>query len=420
MKIIRRSNRKIAVIRNGAVALVAIFQTLTVFAGVKISVADGNWNNPSNWNPAGVPLLEDTLILNHHLTASDDIEFGASWFIVNTGASLSADSSVAVHGSVRLNGQLDALNYADGDGDSTLIYGELNASVIATGNPVTINHGLMHAITWASSDLFYNYETIEAVVFASGSTFYNYNLIQTDSCITDEFYNHGTLESLFMVTGARFDNQGLLNGAKFLIDGSSEPFTNFAGAAMVASDTCYFTGTVVNQENATMVLNTLLASDDLTNDGDISLTNWMHSNGTTGGTTGKFCISDCFINLASIDGTVDICDATPGNLICDMDFGTIAPSVTFCAAEPCGNNLGVEVTETALSIWPNPTSGDITISNLESGSVYQLFDPSGKIWANGISTDLPVQLDLELLSPGIYFVRVQHNQTFSVSKVVKN
>jgi hypothetical protein len=56
-----------------------LFGALNSFAAIKETISNGSWFNPSIWSPAGVPLLEDTVIVNHTITVTGNyVDFGAS------------------------------------------------------------------------------------------------------------------------------------------------------------------------------------------------------------------------------------------------------------------------------------------------------------------------------------------------------
>ncbi|MCU0432717.1 MAG: T9SS type A sorting domain-containing protein [Bacteroidia bacterium] len=59
------------------------------FALTRTSIANGNWNNPSIWSPAGVPLpTDDIIIINSQVSFNQNITHGTQEFRVNQGASL--------------------------------------------------------------------------------------------------------------------------------------------------------------------------------------------------------------------------------------------------------------------------------------------------------------------------------------------
>src|SRR5688500_7519467 len=109
---IRTKSKKIAM----TLGFLSFF--FTSMASVKTTVADGNWFDSLSWSPVGIPLTEDTVLVNHDMTASGNkIEFSANWLIIKNNKSVECDSIFSLHGNIRLHGSLEAKNYVNGDGD---------------------------------------------------------------------------------------------------------------------------------------------------------------------------------------------------------------------------------------------------------------------------------------------------------------
>jgi hypothetical protein len=71
-----------------------------------------------------------------------------------------------------------------------------------------------------------------------------------------------------------------------------------------------------------------------------------------------------------------------------------------------------EMDQTSFTIFPNPTNGEIKISNLAFGSKIEICDLSGKIVKTASTEDSSLNIDLTSLNLGTYFVHVtdQNNQ----------
>lgn len=341
----------------------------TTFATVKTTVADGNWFTASNWSPAGVPMMEDTVIVNHNMNAlGDKVEFGANWLIVSGAGNIVCDSIFALHGNLKLNGTMDINEYVDGDGDSTLIYGTLSGWKTVLSNPVAINYGE----------------------------------ISSDSLVlSEEFHNYGMIETNFMTTGS-----------------GTAPLINHSAASIVVADSAIFSAEVVNEVNAAMVIGSLMTDILITNNGEISCESWSHLNGTANG-TGKYCVQGCFQNFADIEGTLDICDASPG-AFCDWDFGTVASGITFCASSPCSNSLEIDESTFELTIYPNPATSYIMINNVEGGSQWTILDFNGKRIVSGTITADITQLDVSGIPAGVYMLQIQNDDNRTTHRFVKN
>ena len=285
------------------------FLLFSSFATIKITATDGDWFVAGNWIPSGVPVFEDTVIVDHNMTISgSNVDFGANWLIVNAGASIVSDAIFGFHGNLKSYGTIDAQTFAIGDGDSTLMYGLFLGEKIALGNPSNINYGS----------------------------------IETDS----------------LIAGEPFENFGSTTNIMFV---SATDLWNHAGGT-ITSETGTISTLALNDVGGIMDLGELVTNESVTNNGFTSCTNWTHGSGTANG-SGKYCIMMCFINNATISGTLDICDQSPGGF-CDINMGTIAGTVTYCTVGVC--NAGLEVLETVVSIYPNPATDQITLKLDES------------------------------------------------------
>jgi hypothetical protein len=342
--------------------------SMSGYAAVKTTIADGSWFTASNWSPSGVPLLEDTVIINHTITVSGNyVDFGAEWLIVNSGASILCDTTFSLHGNLRLLGHLEAEIFANGDGDSTNIYGTLSGGKFAPGNPYTVNYGSILCDSLILGEDFHNYDLIDVIFITSG-------------------------------------------GALFI---------NHTGGAIAASDSFISATSLTNESGAIMVIGSLTTDTAILNNGDISADSWTHATGIANGTTGKYCIANCFMNFDEISGTIDVCDATPANF-CDINTGTIAGTVTTCAVGSCITNVGIEELEMEATIYPNPTSGLLFISNASAGSLFQLINLNGQIIMSGTLSQDNSTLDLSAFEMGVYFLKIQTSQQVEFLQIIKN
>ena len=82
------------------------------------------------------------------------------------------------------------------------------------------------------------------------------------------------------------------------------------------------------------------------------------------------------------------------------------------------NNLEIS----GLSIYPNPTSGQVFISfNSISESKVELVDISGKVLNSDSSNgSVNVSFDLSELSSGVYFIKIQNMDGVFIQKLMKN
>jgi len=332
--------------------LLLLVSALYSHATIKETISNGSWFNPSIWSPAGVPLMEDTVVINHAITVTGNyVDFGASWLIVNQTGNITGDTTFALHGNLKLYGQVDMSIFAVGDGDSTLIYGTVLGRKYIPGNP------------------------------------HNFNM-------------SGTISSDSLILGDLFENYALTNVQTLIVGGPQ--MINRTGGAINTSIMAVFGGVITNETGAIMNHTSLLTSENIINNGDISCIDWTHSQGTASGNTGKFCISNCFINLSDIQGTLDVCDSSPGGF-CDMNLGTIAGTVSSCVLSPCSTAIGLqeELTNDAF-LYPNPVK-EILYAQATIVEPIKLYRAQGNLlWS--MEGQTAYTIPMSSYASGIYYV----------------
>lgn len=90
-------------------------------------------------------------------------------------------------------------------------------------------------------------------------------------------------------------------------------------------------------------------------------------------------------------------------------YGTVSPGVGIR-----NNN------STSVLLYPNPTTGLVSLSVKEDRSTINVFDISGKEVMNSIANAGMNRLDLSTLNAGTYIVRIISSEGVSSSRVVKN
>lgn len=346
-----------------------LFTISTLFGAVKTTVADGDWFNANNWLPSGVPLMEDTVIINHNITISGQVvDYGAQWMIVNANASLVSDTIFALHGNLKMYGMFDIQNLAVGDGDSTLVYGSVYGVYFSPGNNNNINYGSIYS----------------------------------DSLIAGaDFNNYGLIDCLTLVAGGNY-------------------FINHSLADVIATGMSTFSNSAntYNQVNANMTLGELVTGEDFINDGNVTCTNWTHGSGIVNGNAGNFCVSQCFINSSTINGNIDICDATPSTM-CDFNFGTIAGTVTFCTVGSCVDDATITEISNETNIYPNPAVTEINLKGLTENANFAIVSLTGATLISGVCTESNLKIDVSFFEAGIYFAIVQNAKGKSTYKFIK-
>jgi len=105
---------------------------------------------------------------------------------------------------------------------------------------------------------------------------------------------------------------------------------------------------------------------------------------------------------------------------------TVCPSVSNSftlsqAVSPCTGINALSNGEITLGVYPNPTSGDLTVE-FANGLVktIEVMDLTGRIVLSNATSDDKIKLNLSNLSKGIYYVRVKSDNKVEVKKIVKD
>ena len=117
-------------------------------------------------------------------------------------------------------------------------------------------------------------------------------------------------------------------------------------------------------------------------------------------------------------------------LICYPDTVNIEPIIDLFAEQDSINDTITAVLPStlfskksqvsALSVFPNPTSGEITIANISGLSEITLMDINGKIMKMIDETDMMQQsIDLSFYKPGVYFLRYMEDGEPKAHRILK-
>ena len=122
------------------------------------------------------------------------------------------------------------------------------------------------------------------------------------------------------------------------------------------------------------------------------------------------------------NGTISI-DVLANNTSADRSGIIVVESETLLVVQPVDFKLtGLnEANEAVVSIFPNPTSHNLTIqANQEFiGSNYQIVDWTGRVVLNGFISETNQNVDLNALSSGAYFISVKNASNSFSEKIIK-
>ena len=83
-------------------------------------------------------------------------------------------------------------------------------------------------------------------------------------------------------------------------------------------------------------------------------------------------------------------------------------------------SVAVETAEPAIVFYPNPTTGQFNISGLPAGTKIEIFDITGKLIYQSVSTNGQESVDITNEAKGLYFYRITGaNVGLQSGKIVK-
>ncbi|CAN5884664.1 hypothetical protein BH11BAC7_BH11BAC7_07060 [soil metagenome] len=188
----------------------------------RISIANGNWNNPSIWSPAGIPTFaDDSIIINTDVTFAQNIADGQAMFRVNAGATLTdAGNDTAVFGGDRLvvNGYFTVGVLVVGTNDSATVRGTLQVtSDVSQSGTFIVQPGGQFCVgqRLATSDDFINSGSVSTANWYNGATVTGNG---GKFCIANYFINSdaisGTIDICDATPNTPFDvNAGTISGS---------------------------------------------------------------------------------------------------------------------------------------------------------------------------------------------------------------
>jgi hypothetical protein len=192
------------------------------FALTRTSIANGNWNNPAIWSPAGVPqLTDDIIIINSQVSFNQHIIHGMQEFRINQGASLISTS-------------LDTISLGC---DLIVIDGYLEVSV-AVFSPVdsAVNSGIIRIDEMLQSGLFIN--RTSGVVCVDMNLVNSDNLVNNGSMSTENWINSAQVTgSGKYCVGFNFTNTGTVTGSGDICDATPGGFGDINMGTIASSIT---------------------------------------------------------------------------------------------------------------------------------------------------------------------------------------
>ncbi|MCU0432719.1 MAG: T9SS type A sorting domain-containing protein [Bacteroidia bacterium] len=163
-------------------------------ANIKTSIANGNWNNPSIWMPAGVPASSDDVVINSHVTANTMMVILHPVFTVNQGASFTVTSGIVnfSNGSFSNSGTISVEAMRLYMNNSFFNYGQILISqAFENEGPITNTPTGSICVSGEMmiSDLVTNSGSISTDTLMNFSTFLNNGKV----CVSNVLFNTGSM-----------------------------------------------------------------------------------------------------------------------------------------------------------------------------------------------------------------------------------
>ncbi len=316
------------------------------------SVSNGNASNPFIWDCLCFPSPSDNVTINHAVTL--DVDWATSGnFTINAGKSLTGNTAnriLAVNGGNFTNNgtfTIAFLYHSGGVLNNNSVINVTQSMGVAAGFTTTNNNSLVVTDSLYIGGTITNNNTLSAYGTAVSGT-----LTNNGSFTTGDLWNSG------LVTNAGLP--GLIITDDIYSSGTINNTTHIS----VAND--FWNSENVNNYDYIDIDHTLYTGDSVqltanfTNNGLVSIAFDLYCNQTVTG-TGDFCVAGTTANSGDISGTLDICDLSGGNI--DANFGTIAPTVTFCQSS-CAIGIEEEKEKQEISVYPNPFENRLTVNSI--------------------------------------------------------
>lgn len=99
--------------------------------------------------------------------------------------------------------------------------------------------------------------------------------------------------------------------------------------------------------------------------------------------------------------------------------GCTGVAVVAVNVDRCVGINNVTASNSNISVFPNPTTGEFTVSSDNSVKTIQVTDLSGRVLLTNTTSDMAVKFNINNLTAGVYFVKIKSGDNVNVVKVVK-
>lgn len=360
------------------------------------TVADGAFLDPAVWNCGCDPISCDTLFIDHALGFAADAELSPDLLVIGAEGSITSTARLVLHGRFENAGTVTAHYLRLWPPGNAQNSGTIHGDVFITVMDTCINAG---SITMTDSVVVGVLQYLE----------------NGGAIVTNRLYNLGNLNNVDTITatsvlseGPLLINTGILSVAtsvttwnSLLNDGTIEADSINAMHGFTCWGCSFICGTsFINASNG--------VDGEFQSDGRLITRNLYNEQDATLRGPGTICISGHSENHGSLEGSLDICDATPTLTeapYLDVNTGSFWLSVNYCEDPFCSTVGTRELGMLDMHIWPLPAENTLNIQFADgwiprSLSLINATGNEVKAIAGPFSSTITI--DRDGIAPGLY------------------
>ena len=402
---------------RGAMFVVAGVGSLLAAGNTCTTISDGPWSDPTVWDCGCEPTACDSLVIGHALTHAGDLLVDAVHVRILPAGELVVQGELLLEARLHCAGVVEAEYFRmPGLLDTLECAGSIQAAEVRIANTWSHNTGQIMAS--------------DSLQLEENNNFENWGDLSCGfAFMQGVFYNHGSFSVDRGVRSLAMVNSGEIRcGGSFAVTSIyyNEPEALLQADSIFLFSMANHLRSTVIADSAFYIGNQWISTAQVTvhDDALVICRKDLHNFGALTG-DGSICVARHSANHGTISG-VDLCDATPpstGPAMVDVNNGTIANSVSYCATLAC-DGLGVQVADAApaWSLWPNPSPGMAQLQGPADAGRVQLLvhDAAGRevLRAEHVAGAGPITLRTEGWSRGAYAVRVVSERAAQVLRLV--
>ena len=343
------------------------------------SVADGAWNSASTWDCGCVPAADNTVVVGHAVTLTQNASLTVGLLVVQ------ADGSLTSVGNTGLTHAGEFFNYGLIDLYDLLLAPNIITPDAANFGTLTVAHRFVQSRedfvntgtilvtdTLSSGAGWTNAPTgmVTAAVMDGVGPFHNQGLLSGDGHFRVPFVNDSAMvrSGMFTVMGYSISHGAIDHTGTFTVTGSFQmpdsASLQVQGMLAVLLGASFSTAANVEVNGDLQLAGVMvLLSDTLL----VTLNGDLLVDGILSG-AGVLCVTDSTVNHGLITGAIDLCDITRTALdppFLDLNDGLVDTTVTFCNNPYCMvDGIPDMGAHRSPVVYPVPTDGFCLIAPL--------------------------------------------------------